>query len=137
MLGEDVTAEFVVDNASSRGRITVFQICWRSCDPLAVAMTLVSRPEHPALPQGSWVAPRDALRAGLETPVGDGDVRIGPAPDRGDVRLDLADGDRQSVVLVAAESLRSFLDRTEQVVPTGQEHAEQALDAVLANLLQT
>jgi hypothetical protein len=137
VLGEDVTAEFVVDNASSRGRITVFQICWRSCDPLAVAMTLVSRPEHPALPQGSWVAPRDALRAGLEGPVGDGDVRIGPATDRSDVRLDLVDGDRQSVVVVAAESLRSFLDRTEQVVPTGEEHPEQELDAVLANLLQT
>nr|WP_235608606.1 SsgA family sporulation/cell division regulator [Frankia casuarinae] len=100
-------------------------------------MTLVSRPEHPALPQGSWVAPRDTLRAGLETAVGDGDVRIGPDADRRGVRLDLVHGDRQSVVVVAASSLRSFLDRTERLVPTGQEHTEQELDAVLADLLRT
>ncbi|WP_462186162.1 MULTISPECIES: SsgA family sporulation/cell division regulator [unclassified Frankia] len=137
MLGKDVTAEFVVDDASSRGRITVFQICWGARDPLAVSMTLVSRPEHPALPQGSWVAPRDTLRAGLETAVGDGDVRIGPDADRRGVRLDLVHGDRRSVVVVAASSLRSFLDRTERLVPTGQEHTEQELDAVLADLLQT
>ncbi|MCM3926113.1 SsgA family sporulation/cell division regulator [Frankia sp. AiPs1] len=137
MLGEDVTAEFVVDDAASRGRVTVFQICWRACDPLAVSMTLVSRPEHPALPQGSWVAPRDALRAGLEATVGDGDVRIGPDPGEGGVRLDLVDGDRRSVVVLATASLRSFLDRTERLVPTGQEHTEQELDTVLANLLQT
>ncbi|WP_261556332.1 MULTISPECIES: SsgA family sporulation/cell division regulator [Frankia] len=136
MLGEDVTAEFLVDDAASRGRVTVFQICWRACDPLAVSMTLVSRPEHPALPQGSWVAPRDALRAGLETATGDGDVRIGPDPAQGGVRLDLVDGKRHSVVVLATSSLRSFLDRTERLVPTGQEHTEQELDTVLANLFQ-
>ena len=132
---DDVTTEFVVDDASSRGRVTVFQLTWRSCDPLAVTMELVSRPEHPALPQGVWVAPRDSLRAGLDSPVGDGDVRITPEAMKGrrpaGVRLDLSDGDRQSVVLLEAAPLRSFLDRTESVVPAGEEHPEHKLDEVL------
>jgi Streptomyces sporulation and cell division protein, SsgA len=132
---EDVTTEFVVDDGSTRGRVTVLQISWRACDPLAVTMALVSRPEHPALPQGVWVAPRDALRAGLETAVGDGDVRITPGAHE-EVRLELADGDRHSVVFLAAAPLRRFLDRTERVVPIGEEHPELELDAVLDDLLQ-
>ncbi|OAA28102.1 sporulation and cell division protein, SsgA [Frankia sp. EI5c] len=136
---EDVTTEFVVDDAPGRGRITVLQVIWRSCDPLAVALVLVSRPDHPALPQGHWVAPRDALRAGLEgpAPVGDGDVRITPDPSRGGIRLELANGERRSVVVLDAAPVRSFLDRTERVVPAGEEHTEVALDAVLDDLLQT
>ncbi|CAO5255353.1 SsgA family sporulation/cell division regulator [Frankia sp. AgKG'84/4] len=137
MLGKDVTAEFVVDDGAGRGRVTVLQLCWRACDPLAVSMSLVSRPEHPALPQGSWVAPRDALRTGLNQVIGDGDVRIGPDPGHRGVRLDLVDGDRRSVVVVSTTSLRQFLDRTERLVPTGQEHTEQELDSVLATLLET
>jgi hypothetical protein len=136
---DDVTTEFVVDDGSSRGRVTVFQLTWRSCDPLAVTMELVSRPEHPALPQGVWVAPRDSLRAGLDSPVGDGDVRITPEAVLGKrpagVRFDLADGDRQSVVMLEAAPLRSFLDRTESVVPAGEEHPELELDEVLIDLL--
>ncbi|MEX5707811.1 SsgA family sporulation/cell division regulator [Parafrankia sp. FMc6] len=136
---DDVTTEFVVDDAPSRGRITVLQITWRSCDPLAVALVLVSRPDHPALPQGHWVAPRDALRAGLDgpAPVGDGDVRITPEPTRDGIRLELADGERRSVVVLDAAPVRRFLERTERVVPAGEEHPEVALDAVLDDLLQT
>jgi hypothetical protein len=136
VLGKDVTAEFVVDDGAGRGRVTVLQFCWRACDPLAVSMSLVSRPEHPALPQGSWVAPRDALRTGLTTAVGDGDVRIGPDPERGGVRLDLVDGPQRRVVVIATSSVRRFLDRTERLVPTGQEHTEAELDTVLADLLE-
>lgn len=137
MLGEDVTAEFVVDDGAGRGRVTVLQLCWRACDPLAVSLSLVSRPEHPALPHGSWVAPRDSLRTGLDQPVGDGDVRIGPDPGRRGTRLDLVDGDRRSVVVLSTTSLRQFLDRTERLVPTGEEHPEQELDTVIASLLET
>ena len=134
---EDVTAEFLVDDAPDRGRVTVLQLCWRNCDPLAVELNLISRPDHPVLPQGRWVAPRDALRTGLDMPVGDGDVRITPEADRGLVRLDLTDGARRSTVVLESAPLRAFLDRTEQVVPTGEEHPELALDAVLEELLQT
>lgn len=140
---EDVSTEFVVDDGSSRGRVTVLQLTWRSCDPLAVTMELVSRPEHPALPQGTWVAPRDSLRTGLDSPVGDGDVRITPQPVAGDrgqaaeVRLNLSDGDRQSVVVLEAEPLRSFLDRTESFVPAGEELPEHELDEVISELLRT
>jgi hypothetical protein len=133
---EDVTAEIVVDDAPDRGRMTVLQVTWRRRDPLAVVMELVSRPEHPALPRGLWVAPRDLLRAGLDAPVGDGDVRIAPDVDRGVVRLDLNDGDRRTEVVLRAGLLRTFLDRTERVVPIGEERPGEELDAVLTDLLR-
>jgi hypothetical protein len=133
--GLDVSTEFVVDEASTSGRATVLVVTWRACDPLAVSLSVVSRPDHPALPQGNWVAPRDALRAGLEAPTGEGDVRFVPEP--GDeVRLDLTDGERHASYVVGAAPLRAFLERTENVVPAGQEHPEQELDAVLDELLR-
>lgn len=136
MQGEDVTAEFVVDETPSAGRVTVLQLTWRACDPLAVSLALISRPDHPVLPQGNWVAPRDALRAALEAPTGDGDVRLIPDPRRATVQLELTDANRHATVSVAFAPLRAFLDRTEQVVPSGQEHPERELDAVLDELLR-
>jgi hypothetical protein len=134
--GLDVTTEFVLDDASTSGRITVLVVTWRACDPLAVSFALLSRPDHPALPQGNWVAPRDALRAGLDAPTGDGDVRFTPAPGNSEVTLHLTDGGRHSTVVLEAKSLRAFLERTERVVPAGQEHPEAELDAVLDELLR-
>ncbi|MBL7499961.1 SsgA family sporulation/cell division regulator [Frankia sp. CNm7] len=136
MQGLDVTTEFVLDDTSTSGRVTVLVVTWRACDPLAVSLALVSRPDHPALPQGNWVAPRDALRAGLETPTGDGDVRFTPTPGNAEVKVELTDGGRHSTVVLDAEPLRAFLERTEQVVPAGQEHPERELDAVLDELLR-
>ena len=105
---------------SSRGRVTVLQLTWRSCDPLAVTMELVSRPEHPALPRasgwrhGTHCAPgsTSARRRRRRTDPAEAMRRRRPAG----VRLDLSDGDRQSVVLLEAAPLRSFLDRTGRVV---------------------
>ena len=138
---DNITTEFVLDDAPDRGRATVMQLTWCRGDPFAVIIELISRPEHPALPHGVWVAPRDALRTGLDTPVGDGDVRITPGTDRtidgGHVRFDLNDGHRQNVVVtVRAASLRAFLDRTERIVASGEEHPEKELDDVLHELLQ-
>ncbi len=130
-----MTTEFVLDDAPGRGRVTVLRVTWRCCDPFAVVIELISHPEHPALPHGMWVATRDALRTGIDTPVGDGDVRITPSAEGGHVRLDLSDGRRQTAVVRAAP-LRAFLDRTEQIVPPGEEHPEYELDAVLSDLLQ-
>ncbi|WP_131766797.1 SsgA family sporulation/cell division regulator [Candidatus Protofrankia californiensis] len=134
---EDVTTELVVDDAPSRGRLTVLQVNWRRADPLAVTLELISRPDHPALPRGTWVVLRDALRAGLDIPTGGGDVRITPEPDRGCVRLDLTAGELHSVVRLSIDAARAFLDATEQVVPRGQERSAEELDAVLEDLLRT
>ncbi|WP_131746794.1 SsgA family sporulation/cell division regulator [Frankia sp. Cppng1_Ct_nod] len=134
---EDVTTELIVDDAPSRGRLTVLQVNWRRADPLAVTLDLISRPDHPALPRGTWVVLRDALRAGLEIPTGGGDVRITPEPDRGCVRLDLSSGELHSVVRLDIEAARAFLDATERVVPRGEERPEEELEAVLADMLRT
>lgn len=136
MQGLDVTTEFVLDDASSTGRVTVLVVTWRACDPLAVSLSLVSRPDHPALPQGNWVAPRDSLRAGLDAPTGDGDVRFTPAPGSAEITLELTDGEQRSKVVLDTEPLRAFLERTERVVPAGQEHPELELEAVLDDLLR-
>ncbi|AEH09576.1 SsgA family sporulation/cell division regulator [Protofrankia sp. BMG5.30] len=133
---EDVTTELVVDDAPSRGRLTVLQVNWRRADPLAVTLELISRPDHPALPRGTWVVLRDALRAGLDVPTGTGDVRITPEPERGCIRLDLTAGELHSAVRLSMDAARAFLDATERVVPRGQERAAEELDAVLANLLE-
>jgi hypothetical protein len=134
--GLDVTTEFVLEDGPTSGRVTVLVVTWQACDPLAVSLAVVSRPDHPALPQGNWVAPRDALRAGLRAPTGEGDVRFTPGP--GDeVRLELTDGDRRASYVVDAGPLRAFLERTEKLVPAGQEHPERELDAVLDELLRT
>jgi Streptomyces sporulation and cell division protein, SsgA len=136
---EDVTTEILVDDGPSatRGRLTVLTLTWQRCDPLAVTMTLISRPDHPALPRGRWVLLRDFLRYGLDEPTGDGNVRITPDGAGGRVWMALNRGDRQSGVRVDAEALRIFLDRTEQIVPAGEERAEQELDKVIETLLRT
>ena len=135
MQGLDVSTEFVVDDASTSGRLTILVVTWRACDPLAVSLAVVSRPDHPALPQGNWVAPRDALRAGLRAPTGEGDVRLTPEPG-GEIRLELTNGGRRASYVIAAGPLRAFLDHTEKVVPAGTEHPEHELDAVLDELLK-
>jgi hypothetical protein len=134
---DDVITELVVDDAPSRGRLTVLQVSWRRVDPLAVTLELISRPDHPALPRGSWVVLRDALRAGLDVPTGGGAVQITPEPGHGRVRLDLTAGDLHSVVRLDATAARAFLDATEQVVPCGAERSAEELDAVLTDLLRT
>jgi hypothetical protein len=102
-----------------------------------VAMTLISRPDHPALPRGRWVMLRDFLRYGLEEPTGDGDVRIVPDTRNGSVWMALNRGDRQSGVRVEVEPLRAFLEATEKILPAGEERPEQELDQVIAALLRT
>jgi hypothetical protein len=131
----EVVADVVIDDSahSGRGRLTVLHLSWDEDDPLAVTLTLTAQPDHPALPRGHWVVLRDFLRYGLEEPTGDGEVRIRPERDR--VRFALARPGRPAGVSVPREVLRDFLDRTEQVVPTGAEHSDAAIDALLARLL--
>lgn len=134
MRAEQVVAELVVDDAQANGRLTVLELSWSSSDPLAVVFTMISRPDHPALPGGTWVAPRDVVRAGLSKPAGNRDIRLEPA---GEDRLlvHLAGAGRLSDVELDAAATRGFLERTEQVVPAGTEIDETELDTLLAELL--
>jgi hypothetical protein len=122
--------------AHRRGKRTVLRLGWRVADPLAVGLELTSTPDHPALPRGTWVVLRDFLRYGLEEPTGDGEVRISPETDEGSVSIRLARDGRPAWVKVPTETVRTFLDETEAILPSGEESSEEALDALIAALLK-
>ena len=117
-------------------RITVLTLSWRQDDPLAVNLILSSTPDHPALPRGSWVVLRDFLRYGLEEPTGDGAVHIQPEPGGQRVLLRLAQAGRPAWISAPCSVLRSFLDQTDALDPTGEERSAEALDLVIDRLLQ-
>lgn len=137
-LTSEVNTEVIVDEggATGRGRVTVLRLSWRRDDPLAVTLTVVARPEHPALPTGSWVVLRDFLRYGLDEPTGDGEVRLRPDGDRDRLLLELARGSRPCLVSAPCATIRAFLDATERVVPAGEEASEDDMDALIARLLE-
>lgn len=91
---------------------------WDRDDPEWVDLTLRPTPLHPALPQGHWRVRRDTLRASLEGPSNDAQVRCHPDPAGYMVLLDLT-ADRPSIVHVHAQHLRSFLEETDEARPPG------------------
>ena len=136
---EPVTAEVVISDGghSGRGRRTVLRLLWCAEDPLAVRLVLTAEPDHPALPRGEWVILRDFLRYGLDEPTGDGEVRIRPDDVRDSVWFELARPGRAACVAVPRHVARSFLDRTEECVPCGEERSDQAINELLARLLSS
>ncbi len=139
MSSEPVTAEVVLDSGgmTGRGRMTVLTLLWRPEDPLAVEVLLTAQPDHPALPRGRWVVLRDFLRYGLDEPTGDGEVRIRPDEVRDVVWFELARPGRAACVSLPRAVVRDFLDRTEAAVPCGEERSADAIDALLARLLES
>jgi hypothetical protein len=89
----------------------------------------------------TWVFARDLLLEGLSAPAGDGDVHIAPvSPDRfSDVVIRLQVGEEHAVFRASGPSLMTFLDRTDLLVPVGQEQAvadfDSSLDAALDRIL--
>lgn len=87
----------------------------------------------------SWQFDRQMLAEGLRRPVGEGDVTFRPHPGMGGhaVRIGLrnsAEGRRGHAVLFAdAGALKSLLDRTYDVVGTGEEFID--LDKLLDEFL--
>lgn len=132
-----VVADVVISDEAhaGRGRMTVLRLTWHPGDPLAVELVLMTQPDHPALPRGRWVVLRDFVRYGLDEPTGDGEVRIRPDDLRDRVWFELARPGRAASVSVPRRTARDFLDRTERVVPAGEERSEEALDALLTRLL--
>lgn len=139
MVQDEVAAEVVLDDGrlSGRGLLTVLRLVWRSDDPLAVVLTLLAEPDHPSLPRGEWVILRDFMRYGLEEATGDGAVRIRPDRSLGRICFELARPGRAACVCVPSDLVRDFLDRTDLVVPTGEESSDQAIEALLARLLES
>ena len=139
MVEDEVAAEAVLDDGrlTGRGLTTLLTLRWHPDDPLAVSLTITAVPDHPSLPRGEWVILRDFLRYGLEEPTGDGEVRMRPDAQLDRIWFELARPGRAASVSVARDIVRGFLDRTDAIVPSGEERSVDALDALLARLLES
>ena len=137
MVEDEVAAEVVLDDGrlTGRGRTTVLRLSWDSADPLTVRLGLTAEPDHPSLPRGAWVILRDFLRYGLDEPTGDGQVRIRPDRQLDRVWFELERPGRAACVSVPRPTVLEFLQRTDALIPYGEERSDEAIEALLARLL--
>jgi hypothetical protein len=103
-------------------------------DPYAVSITfgsaLVGR-KDPV----TWLIGRDLLRAGLDQPTGDGDVRVGPTASSDVLFLHLRTYSGEALMELPRTALAAFVRGTETLVPFGEEGAVIDLDEGLTVLL--
>src|SRR3954447_7749708 len=84
----------------------------------------------------TWLIGRELLRAGLDQPTGDGDVRVGPTAARSEVLfLHLRTPFGEALMELSRTALAAFVRGTETLVPFGAEAAAIDLDEELAVLL--
>lgn len=106
-------------------------------DPYAIRMTFHLPGDAPV----SWTFGRELLLDGLSEACGEGDVHIEPtdARDLLDVHLRLRVGEDCALFRASAAPLVAFLDRTDKLVPLGQERTlgdfEGNLEAALGRIL--
>ncbi|MER7814008.1 SsgA family sporulation/cell division regulator [Streptomyces sp. NPDC096153] len=132
----EVLMSFLVSEELSF-RIPV-ELTYETRDPYAVRMTFHLPGDAPV----TWAFGRELLLDGINGPSGDGDVHIAPTEPEGlsDVHIRLQVGVDRALFRAGAAPLVAFLDRTDKLVPLGQErtlgdfedHLEAALGRILA-----
>ncbi|MFE4856035.1 SsgA family sporulation/cell division regulator [Streptomyces sp. NPDC056670] len=132
----EVMMSFLVSEELSF-RIPV-ELKYEATDPYAVRMTFHLPGDAPV----TWAFGRELLLDGINGATGDGDVRIEPTEpeELSDVRIRLQVGADAALFRAGAAPLVAFLDRTDKLVPLGQEwtlgdfdeHLEDALGRILA-----
>ncbi|MFJ3422330.1 SsgA family sporulation/cell division regulator [Streptomyces sp. NPDC086082] len=132
----EVMMSFLVSEELSF-RIPV-ELCYETSDPYAVRLTFHLPGDAPV----TWAFGRELLIDGLGMACGEGDVRIEPVDPEtlGEVLIRLQVGSDQALFRTGAAPLVAFLDRTDRLVPLGQEaaladfdtHLDEALDRILA-----
>jgi hypothetical protein len=118
-------------------------LCYDGTDPFAVRITFgevgdengVVDPDDGGI---AWLLSRELLRAGLDGPAGDGDVRLWPARAATDVLfLHLRAPSGEALFELSRATVGAFLRRTEALVPSGTEsdllHLEDELQVLLSN----
>ncbi|WP_415947648.1 SsgA family sporulation/cell division regulator [Streptomyces sp. KLOTTS4A1] len=133
----EVMMSFLVSEELSF-RIPV-ELRYETYDPYAVRLTFHLPGDAPV----TWAFSRELLVDGVNEPCGDGDVHIAPhGGDRlGDALIRLQVGGEQALFKVSIAPLIAFLDRTDRLVPLGQEralagfdtHLDEALGQILAD----
>ncbi|MFJ9244295.1 SsgA family sporulation/cell division regulator [Streptomyces sp. NPDC101776] len=132
----EVMMSFLVSEELSF-RIPV-ELGYETCDPYAVRLTFHLPGDAPV----TWTFGRELLIDGVGIACGEGDVRIEPVDPEmlGEVLIRLQVGGDQALFRTGAAPLVAFLDRTDRLVPLGQEgaladfdtHLDEALDRILA-----
>ncbi len=132
----EVMMNFLVSEELSF-RIPV-ELRYETCDPYAVRLTFHLPGDAPV----TWAFGRELLIDGVGRPCGEGDVHIAPADPEafGEVLIRLQVGGDQALFRCGTAPLVAFLDRTDKLVPLGQErsladfeaHLDEALDRILA-----
>ncbi|KIF03290.1 regulator [Streptomyces sp. RSD-27] len=106
-------------------------------DPYAVRLTFHLPGDAPV----TWAFGRELLLDGINRPCGDGDVHIAPTEpgELSDVHIRLQVGGERALFRAGAAPLVAFLDRTDRLVPLGQERSigdfEETLDEELGRIL--
>src|SRR5690606_32147048 len=132
----EVMMSFLVSEELSF-RIPV-ELRYDTCDPYAVRLTFHLPGDAPV----TWAFGRELLVDGVAAPCGEGDVHIAPV-DSGslsEVLIRLQVGSDRALFRSSTAPLVAFLDRTDKLVPLGQEgaladfdaHLDEALDRILA-----
>ncbi|MBO1336749.1 SsgA family sporulation/cell division regulator [Streptomyces sp. VRA16 Mangrove soil] len=139
----EVMMSFLVSEELSF-RIPV-ELRYESTDPYAVRLTFHLPGDAPV----TWAFGRELLVDGVNGAAGDGDVRVSPVERAGgggtgempgEVHIRLQVGSDQALFRAGVAPIIAFLDRTDKLVPLGQEQAladfeadlDEALDRILA-----
>ncbi|MGW0935604.1 SsgA family sporulation/cell division regulator [Streptomyces sp. NPDC002666] len=107
-------------------------------DPQSPFTAVLELSGHGDREKTHWSFARDLLQSGLGKPSGDGDVRIWPpcpCSDRAEVRMLLRAAGSSVLLDVPSEPLSTWLVRTWETVPPGEENARMDWDAILSALL--
>lgn len=132
----EVMMSFLVSEELSF-RIPV-ELRYETGDPYAVRLTFHLPGDAPV----TWAFGRELLVDGVGEACGDGDVHIAPTDPEllDEVLIRLQVGPDHALFRVGIPPLLAFLDRTDKLVPLGQEraladfetHLDEALDRILA-----
>ncbi|MFI0977968.1 SsgA family sporulation/cell division regulator [Streptomyces sp. NPDC021093] len=116
----EVMMSFLVSEELSF-RIPV-ELMYQSKDPYAIRLTFHLPGDAPV----TWAFGRELLVDGINEACGEGDVHISPSdPDElADVHIRLQVGGDRALFRASAAPLVAFLDRTDKLVPLGQEHTQ-------------
>jgi Streptomyces sporulation and cell division protein, SsgA len=83
----------------------------------------------------TWLVGRDLLRAGLDWPTGDGDIRVGPTSATDVLFLRLRAPTGEALMELSRAALATFVAATEMLVPFGSEETAIDFDNELSVLL--
>jgi hypothetical protein len=119
-------------------------LCYDAADPYAVRICFgevgsTGAGEAQVSEDGiTWLLGRDLLRAGLDRPAGEGDVRIWPSQSAADVLfVHLQAPSGEALFEASRATVAAFLRQTDAIVPPGAEtsalHLDQELQALLSN----